>query len=74
LINIQELFHLSSAQMDHSFQILRLFGNMSSATLPHIWKAILEDQNVKDRTMIVSLAFGPGLTISGALMEKVCGS
>jgi predicted naringenin-chalcone synthase len=74
LLNIQEMFHLSSAQMHYSFQILRLFGNMSSATLPHIWEAILKDQDVQDQTMIVSLAFGPGLTISGALMEKICGS
>ena len=74
LTYIQELFALSDRQMAHSFAILKNYGNMSSATLPHIWEAMLADANVPDRTPIVSLAFGPGLTITGAIMEKVCGS
>jgi predicted naringenin-chalcone synthase len=74
LMNIQDLLALSPEQMAYSFQILKSFGNMSSATLPHIWKAILEDDQIANGTLIVSLAFGPGLTISGSIMEKVCGS
>lgn len=74
LINIQDLLSLSLEQMSYSFRVLKNFGNMSSATLPHIWKAILEDSKIKNGSLIVSLAFGPGLTISGAIMEKVCGS
>jgi predicted naringenin-chalcone synthase len=50
--------------------ILQNFGNMSSATLPHIWEAMLGDIKVPNQALIVSLAFGPGLTISGALLEK----
>ena len=34
----------------------------------------LNDEKIKDKTRIVSLAFGPGLTISGSIMEKICGS
>lgn len=71
---IQKLLSLSDAQMRYSFQILKKYGNMSSATLPHIWEAVLSDKQVKDQTRIVSLAFGPGLSISGAIMEKICGS
>jgi len=73
LVNIQELLALSSEQMHYSFEILKNFGNMSSATLPHIWQAILENKQIKNGTWVVSLAFGPGLTISGAIMEKICG-
>jgi len=43
---------------------------MSSATLPHVWKAILDDDAVPSGTLIVSLAFGPGLTIAGAILRK----
>ena len=43
---------------------------MSSATLPHVWKAVLEDAAVKPGRLIVALAFGPGLTISGAILRK----
>jgi len=73
LCQIQELLELSDKQMHYSFEILKKYGNMSSATLPHIWQAVLEDPEIKG-TPIVSLAFGPGLSISGNFMEKVCGS
>ena len=71
LVYIQELLGLKDAQMKHSFQILNQFGNMSSATLPHIWKAVLEEPVSK--RPIVSLAFGPGLSICGAILETQCG-
>ena len=62
---------LSAAQVQASNDILRAYGNMSSATLPHVWKAILEDPAVANGTLVVALAFGPGLTISGAILRKV---
>jgi predicted naringenin-chalcone synthase len=45
-------------------------GNMSSATLPHIWKLLLEDPAVPPGTLIPSMAFGPGLTVCGAVLQK----
>jgi predicted naringenin-chalcone synthase len=76
LTYIQELLNLSNQQMAFSFLILKKYGNMSSATLPHIWEKILGDPNVPYNTPIISLAFGPGLSIAGAWMEKraECGS
>lgn len=74
LTHVQKLLNLTDHQMSYSFQVLKEYGNMSSATLPHIWQKILLDPNVPSQTPIISLAFGPGLTIAGALMEKVCGS
>jgi len=69
---LAELLGLRQEQVQASNTILRNYGNMSSATLPHVWKAILEDEAVPSGTVIVSLAFGPGLTVSGALLRK-CG-
>jgi predicted naringenin-chalcone synthase len=43
---------------------------MSSATLPHIWAKILAETGVRYGTPVVSLAFGPGLTIVGAIFIK----
>jgi predicted naringenin-chalcone synthase len=74
LTHVQELLGLTDHQMSYSFQILKEYGNMSSATLPHIWQRILNDPNVPEQTPIVCVAFGPGLTVSGAILEKVCGS
>lgn len=74
LLHVQKNLGLSDEQMRFSFQILKEYGNMSSATLPHIWERILQDDQVPYGTRIISLAFGPGLSIAGSLMEKVCGS
>lgn len=54
----------------HSREVLRTRGNMSSATLPHIWDALLDDPSVKDGELILSLAFGPGLTLVANLLRK----
>ena len=50
--------------------MLHDYGNMSSATLPHVWQRILEDSRIAAGTPVVSLAFGPGLTMCGALFVK----
>ena len=61
---------LSQEQIRHSKDVLFNYGNMSSATLPHVWAKILNDKDVQSNELVVSLAFGPGLTISGALFMK----
>lgn len=71
---VAEQLGLSDAQVGQSRDVLRRRGNMSSATVPYIWKAISEDDGVAAGTPIVSLAFGPGLTATGLLMEKVGGT
>jgi predicted naringenin-chalcone synthase len=68
---IQEMLELTDSQVDASKKVLLERGNMSSATLPHIWKAILEDPRVADGTQIISLAFGPGLTLCGNVLRKI---
>jgi predicted naringenin-chalcone synthase len=67
---IRDLLGLNPHQIDHSACVLKGYGNMSSATLPHIWERMLSDAKVIDNTKIVSIAFGPGLVISGGLFEK----
>jgi predicted naringenin-chalcone synthase len=54
----------------HSREILRRRGNMSSATLPHVWDAMLRDPAVRGGELILSLAFGPGLTLVANLLRK----
>jgi predicted naringenin-chalcone synthase len=63
---IQSHLGLSDEQVAFSRKVLKERGNMSSATLPHVWKEILEsDYSGK----VISLAFGPGLTIFGGVFE-----
>jgi len=68
---VESLLELSTEQVQASKNILFEYGNMSSATLPHIWQRIVADESVHIGTPIVSLAFGPGMTISGGLFKKV---
>ena len=54
-----------------SYEILRRQGNMSSATIPHIFNEIVNDPTIVSGTKIVAMAFGPGLTATGLLLEKI---
>ncbi|MEW6712137.1 MAG: 3-oxoacyl-[acyl-carrier-protein] synthase III C-terminal domain-containing protein, partial [Candidatus Riflebacteria bacterium] len=74
LDKIQTVLGLRDDQLKASRHILKSCGNMSSATLPHVWENICADSSVSAGTKIVSLAFGPGLCISGALMHKMVNS
>jgi predicted naringenin-chalcone synthase len=67
---VQQSLELSEGQVAASRDVLLRFGNMSSATLPHIWMNIAADPRVLPGTLVGSIAFGPGLTVSGALMVK----
>lgn len=67
---VAKILELSPKQIAHSETILKNYGNMSSATLPHIWQMVLNDSAVKSKTVVVSLAFGPGLTVFGAIFIK----
>jgi predicted naringenin-chalcone synthase len=67
---ISQILELSPLQTQHSREILRTHGNMSSATLPHIWNHMLHSEVCPKDSLIVSVAFGPGLSISGAIFQK----
>ncbi len=52
-----------------SYEVLEEFGNMSSVTVLFVLKKILANQSKKGK--ILSMAFGPGLTLEGGLLELV---
>jgi predicted naringenin-chalcone synthase len=68
---IAKILELSPEQFEHSLWVLQNYGNMSSATLPHIWEKLWNDERVKAGSYVVSLAFGPGLTLAGGVFECV---
>jgi predicted naringenin-chalcone synthase len=65
---VQHTLELTDAQVAASRAVLHDHGNMSSATLPHVWMHL--DASAPTGALIASLAFGPGLTVCGALFEK----
>ncbi|WP_413943860.1 3-oxoacyl-[acyl-carrier-protein] synthase III C-terminal domain-containing protein [Bdellovibrio sp. HCB-162] len=68
---VAKQLELSDEQVKASREILKDRGNMSSATLPHLWERLSDDKNIPSGTPIISYAFGPGLTICASLMEKL---
>ncbi len=70
LDKVGEWLNLEPAQLIASREVLFERGNMSSATLPHIWARILQNKDVASDALVVSLAFGPGLTVYGSLMRR----
>jgi predicted naringenin-chalcone synthase len=67
---VSESLELREAQVAASRAVLFDCGNMSSATLPHVWQRVLEDPAVAAGTPVLSLAFGPGLTVCGGMFRK----
>jgi alkylresorcinol/alkylpyrone synthase len=62
---------IEESQITLSRRVLYEHGNMASATAPHIWQHIVESPAIPTGSKVISMAFGPGLTVIGALFEKV---
>ena len=67
----QRILDLDPRQLEISREVLFERGNMSSATLPHIWKRIADSEKVPEGSLIVSVGAGPGLTLVGGLFRKI---
>ena len=67
---VREVLELEPTQVQASRDVLFEYGNMSSATLPHVWQRVLADDAVRPGTLVLSLAFGPGLSVCGGLFRK----
>lgn len=69
--HLQDELGLRDEQVEISKTVFRENGNMSSATIPHILKDILNEKAIKRNTPVVCLGFGPGLTATGLVLEKI---
>lgn len=63
LDRVQDGVGLPDAAMTYSRDVLRDYGNMSSATILFILQRILGDATLSDGARVVGLCFGPGLTV-----------
>ena len=60
-------------QVEPSRNILRDFGNMSSATILFVLQEVLHGGHGSEGGTVCAMAFGPGLTVEMALLEKAQG-
>jgi predicted naringenin-chalcone synthase len=68
---IQDELGLQDDQVAVGKTVLHENGNMSSATIPHLLKRIVDDPAIAPGTRVVSLGYGPGLTLAGLVLEKI---
>jgi len=74
LDRVEESLSLDADALSASRQVLRDYGNMSSATVMFVLKELLESAETHE-ALTCAMAFGPGLTVETAVFERVgCGS
>ncbi len=70
LDKVQESLALRPDALEASRTILRDYGNMSSATILFVLKEMLDSAET-DHATLCAMAFGPGLTVETALLERI---
>lgn len=74
LDRVEERLNLTEPQLRPAREVLRQYGNMSSATVLFVLRRILEEEGARDGERVAAMAFGPGLTAETALMTVVAPS
>jgi len=67
---VADRLRLSDGELAESTEILRDRGNCSSATVLLVLERIARSEDLRDGDHVVALTFGPGLTLSAALLRK----
>lgn len=68
LDRVESAVDLGPDALRHSRDVLREYGNMSSATILFILQRLLADDSVPDGARTLAVAFAPGLTVESALL------
>jgi alpha-pyrone synthase len=71
---IEKSLEISPEKNQAAYEVLRNFGNMSSVTVLFVLKKIVQNLSTHQQGQkILSMAFGPGLTLESALLEVAIG-
>lgn len=68
LDRVEAACELAPDALRHSRDVLREFGNMSSATILFILQRLLDDPRSRDGSGLIAVAFAPGLTVESVRM------
>ncbi len=66
---VAEQLQLSDEAIAPSYDILREYGNCSSATVLIVLQRLLQTREIRPGKVVVALGFGPGLTLFAALLK-----
>jgi predicted naringenin-chalcone synthase len=67
---IARALDLSESEVAISRSVLRDFGNCSSPTVFLVLQRLLQERQLSEGDPVVAIAFGPGLTVAGALLVQ----
>lgn len=70
LDRVERVLGLTAEQLQPSRDVLRRYGNMSSATIWFILRSHLHARPGPDHDRVCAMAFGPGLTVESALLRR----
>lgn len=70
LDHVQSALQLPGGSLAASREVLRRYGNMSSATVLFVLREILRSATGPAPERVAALAFGPGLTVESALLTR----
>ena len=70
LDKVSQSLHLADNALEASRSVLADYGNMSSATVLFVLKELMDSAET-DRAMTMAMAFGPGLTVETAMLERI---
>ncbi|MEJ6981060.1 type III polyketide synthase [Pedobacter sp. P351] len=65
----EDMLELPEEALQHSYDVLKQYGNMSSVTILFVLQKLLKATEPGEKTM--SFAFGPGLTVESMILETV---
>ncbi len=72
LQKIEEVLEIKREKNKFAHEVLREYGNMSSATVLFVLDAVLDEIGKTDKKgNVLSMAFGPGLTLESAFFKYV---
>jgi len=71
LDSLQQGLELTDEEMKPSRDVLKNFGNMSSASILFVLKEILQTRTINQNDLCCAVAFGPGLSMEVALLNGV---
>jgi alkylresorcinol/alkylpyrone synthase len=71
LDHARDVLGLDEAHVAHSRRVFHELGNMSSATVPFILMGLATDAAIPVGSRILALGFGPGLTATGLMLQKL---
>lgn len=67
---IHKSLSLTNGELDHSYEVLKDYGNMSSPSILFVLKKIMQSLDRKKDNRIFGAAFGPGITMETFILSS----